>query len=83
MTPGDLRDVLRKLDGAALAALLHELGFELYRREIARWRVLSDIADELMDQATFDARAKLTRVVTTATRSARRARRSRRLRAAS
>jgi len=83
MTPGDLRAVLRKLDGAALAALLHELGFELYRREIARWRVLGDMADELMDQATFAARDKMARTVITATRSARRARRPRRMRALS
>lgn len=68
MTPADLRDVLRRLDGAALAALLHELGFELYRRELSRWRVLGDLADELMDQATFVARDKMARSVIRATR---------------
>ena len=83
MTRTDLTSVLRRLDDTALAALLHELGFELYRREIARWRVFADVADELMDKATFAARERLTPVVTTMTRKVRSARRPRRMRAAS
>ncbi|MGH7393371.1 MAG: hypothetical protein ACREM3_28540 [Candidatus Rokuibacteriota bacterium] len=64
MTRRDLTHLLQSLDGLALAALLRELGVELYRREIARWRVLTDISDELLDQLTFAARRKLiTRVL--------------------
>lgn len=64
MTVQDLRAVLRALDAPALAALLHELGFELYRREVQRWRVLSELAAELLSEATIAARARMADLVT-------------------
>jgi hypothetical protein len=64
MTVQEFRALLRRLDPAELTALLHELGFELYQREIARWRVVSDMADELLDRATYDARVTLARNLT-------------------
>jgi len=59
MTLGDFRAVLRGMSAASLAALLHELGFELYRREVSQWRSLSALADELLDRETFAARNHL------------------------
>jgi hypothetical protein len=61
MTVQEFRRLLRSLEPAELAALLHELGFELYARELAQWRVLSDLADELMARATYEARATMAR----------------------
>ena len=54
------RATLAQLDALALAALLRELGAVLYNRDILRWRVLTDISDELIDVATLAARARLT-----------------------
>jgi hypothetical protein len=82
MTITEFRSLLRRLDPTELAALLHELGFELYHREIARWRVLSDLADELMDRATYDARVTLARNLTPARRSVTRARKTTKRRSA-
>jgi len=59
MTLSDFRSVLRGLPAAGLAALLIECGFELYRRDISAWRVLTQLADELMDRETFLARRHL------------------------
>ncbi len=59
MTTTDFRSVLRSLSEAGLAALLTELAFSLYEREITRWRVLTELADELMDRETFLARRHL------------------------
>lgn len=59
MTLMEFRELLRRLDDTAMAALLHELGFELYRRDLYRWRALSELADDLMDRATFDARGQI------------------------
>jgi hypothetical protein len=78
MTQHDFRALLRALDAVALAALLHELGFELYRREIARWRVLGELADELADQATFAARRNMVTLWTRRARARRRPARRRR-----
>ena len=55
-----LRALLAALEDLSLAALLRELGTVLYNREIQRWAVLSDISDELIDQATLDARRRIT-----------------------
>jgi hypothetical protein len=54
------RTTMATLDTMALAALLRELGIVLYNREILRWRVLTDISDELIDVATLPARVRLT-----------------------
>jgi hypothetical protein len=75
--------VLRSLDAAALAALLHELGFELYRRELTRWRVVTDLADELLDESMARARARMARALTRLRKPLARSRRQRSRRRAS
>ncbi len=57
--PSVVRQALRVLEAPAMAALLRELGHELYNREILEWRVLTDISAELIDRATFAGRARL------------------------
>lgn len=47
------------MSAASLSALLVEIGFECYRREVSRWRVLTELADELMDRETFLAKKHL------------------------
>lgn len=54
-----LRQLLAALDALPLATLLRELGAVLYNREIRQWAVLTDIADELLDEATLAARRRL------------------------
>jgi len=78
MTPVEFRSLLHQLSGAALAALLHELAFELYRREVSRWRVLGELADDLLDQATFAARQQIVTRWTRRPRARRRRSRPRR-----
>ena len=56
----DFREALTKLQTLPLAALLRELGAVLYNREIAAWRVLVDVSDELIDHAMLEARARMT-----------------------
>jgi hypothetical protein len=46
---------------AQLSTLARDLGFEVFHRGVPRWRVLLDIADELTEQATRDARNSVTR----------------------
>jgi hypothetical protein len=75
MNRADLSSFLRSLDALALAALLRELGVELYRREIARWRVLAELSDELIDSVTFSARRTLARYIVTTPASRQGARR--------
>jgi hypothetical protein len=77
VTLDDLRRVLRSLDAPALAALLHELGFELYRRELSRWRVVSDLADELLDESMHQARVRLAATLTRLRKPGTRSRRQR------
>jgi hypothetical protein len=77
VTLAELRALLRALDAAALAALLHELGFELYRRELSRWRVVSDLADELLDESMHEARVRLARTLTRLRKPLTRSRRQR------
>jgi hypothetical protein len=54
-----LRALLTALDDPTIAALLREIGHVLYNREILRWRVLTDVSDELLDRATAPARIRL------------------------
>jgi len=42
------RVILRGLDEFELAAVLHELGFELAHREVARWRACAALADDVL-----------------------------------
>jgi hypothetical protein len=51
--------LLVALDNLSLASLLHEIAPTLYNREVMRWRVLTDIRDELVDRETFAARDRL------------------------
>jgi len=54
------RRMLRELDMVSFAALLRELAVEIYNRDIRRYSVLIDITDEIIDQATLAARARIT-----------------------
>lgn len=56
MTIVEFRGILRALNASDVAALLRELGHELYQRELRSWRVLIDMSDELIDQETMAAR---------------------------
>ena len=53
-----------------VATLARELAFEVFHRGIPRWRVLLDIADELLAQATLAARKRITRLLVGASRPA-------------
>jgi len=44
-----------------LSTLARELAFEIYHRDVPRWRVLLDIADELHGQAERAVRNSVTR----------------------
>ena len=55
-----LRATLADLDHLPLAALLRELGAILYNRDISQWKVLTDVSDELLDEATLEARKRMT-----------------------
>lgn len=79
MIVGEFRSMLRALSSGAMAALLTELAFQLYSRDIVRWRVLTELADELMDRETFLAKRHLNEAWLKSTRKkfTRRARRHR------
>lgn len=53
------RALLKALGPLPLAALLRELGAVLFNREVIRWRVLVDIADELVDAEMLAVRERL------------------------
>ena len=46
-----------------VATLARELAFEVFHRGIPRWRVLLDVADELLAHATLAARNQVTRAL--------------------
>jgi hypothetical protein len=54
------RSLLREMNDLSFAVLLRELAFASYNRAISRWAVLSDIADELVDEVTIAARQRIT-----------------------
>jgi hypothetical protein len=54
------REALNLLGALPMAALLREIGITLFNRGIARWQILTDISDELLDAAMLEARARLT-----------------------
>lgn len=58
-TRSQLRAFLGAMESTALAALLRDMGIELYNREIREWRVLTEISDELLDRETVAARGRL------------------------